>query len=76
MMTMSHMDEAYRIGCDSYALKHWNNLPTTASRKRQIDALRADQRWQRDHHDEVSRRIDRLIRSIEDGSNHANEVQR
>jgi len=41
--------EATKIGDDSYELQAFMKLEMTASRKRQIEALKADQRWQQDH---------------------------
>jgi hypothetical protein len=69
MMHQAHRNEAAKIASDSYMLQNWEYLPHNASARRQVEALKADQEWQRKHHDEVSARIDRLIRDIEDGSN-------
>ena len=59
------INEAISIGNDSYELQHFMQLKKTASNKSQIEALKSDQSWQRDHLDEVSGRIDRLIYKLE-----------
>jgi len=60
-----HIAEAAAIGADSFALLNFGQLPRRASRAAQIEALWADQRWQENHHGDISRRIDGLIRLIE-----------
>jgi hypothetical protein len=57
--------EATKIGNDSYELQAFMQLKVSANRKKQIEALKADQRWQQDHLDEISGRIDRLIYKLE-----------
>ncbi len=57
--------EATSIGDDSYELQAFMQLKTSASTKKQIEALKSDQRWQQDHLDEVSGRIDRLMHKLE-----------
>ena len=69
MKQADHIQEAEMIGAESFSLLNYNQLPRNASAARQVDALKRDQHWQQLHHDEVSSRIDRLIRAIEDGSN-------
>ena len=69
MKRAEHIDEARKIGDDSWCLLHFAQLPPGANARDQVAALHADQVWQRLHHDEISRRIDILIRAIEDGSN-------
>lgn len=64
MKDPKHIQEADMIGRESYALMHYFLLPPDASPQRQIEALQSDQHWQQLHHDEVSHRIDRLIRDI------------
>ncbi len=54
-------DVAKSIGDDSFELLNFTQLPDTASVQEQVDALRADQMWQEDHHNEISRRIAYLI---------------
>jgi hypothetical protein len=60
-----HIMAASKIGSDSWALLNFENLPRNASRKRQIEALHADQRWLRNHTEEICHQIDKLIREIE-----------
>jgi hypothetical protein len=69
MKRAEHVNEAEQIGAESFSLLNYGQLPRNASAVRQADALKRDQHWQQLHHDEVSSRIDRLIRAIEDGSN-------
>lgn len=57
--------EAISIGSDSYELQNFMVLKKTASKESQIEALKSDQNWQRDHFDEISGRIDILIQRIE-----------
>jgi hypothetical protein len=59
-----HVLVANEIGNDSYELINFNQLPKSASAERQISALEADKEWQRSHHDETIRAIDRLIQEI------------
>lgn len=65
MKLPKHIEEAERIGADSYSLLNYSELPRNASRARQVEALKRDQHWQQLHHDEVSRWIDYLIQDIE-----------
>jgi hypothetical protein len=59
-------EEAKAIGKDSYSLLNFERLPLNASVSKQIEALRADRRWQEDHLVEISGRIDRLIQKLEE----------
>ena len=59
------MTEAQHIGADSYSLINYDQLSMDATVGQQIDALRADNRWQQDHHEEIARAIESLIRDIE-----------
>lgn len=59
-------DEAEAIGNNSFELINFVELPDTATAQEQIDALRADQRWQEHHNIEISQAIDRLIQLVED----------
>ena len=61
------------IGGDSWDLLNFQQLPDNATPNVQIAALREDQRWQADHHNEVSKRIDYLIQDIEKASDHDGE---
>lgn len=65
MKSKNHIENAKAIGDDSWELLNYTQLPSNASAARQIEALKADQDWQRNHHDEISRRIDVLIADIE-----------
>ncbi len=56
---------AKAIGNDSFELLNFAGLPATASVARQKEALRQDQRWLENHHNEISRRIDNLIQFID-----------
>ena len=68
MKRPEHIEEARRIGAESFALLQYDQLPCNASAARQIEALKLDQCWQTLHHDEVSSRIDCLIAKIEAGA--------
>lgn len=57
--------EAVDIGNDSWELQNFMALPENASKKRQIEALKSDQAWQRKHIDSVASRIDDLMQRIE-----------
>ena len=61
-----HIQEAATIGKDSYWLMHFEQLPPGASLRRQVDALKADKRWQEQHLGEVTGQINRLIKDIEE----------
>ena len=56
---------AKAIGNDSFELLNFAGLSVIASNARQIEALRQDQRWLENHHNEISRRIDNLIQFID-----------
>ena len=58
-------DEIKAIGDDSWELLRTTGLRANASRASIIEALEADQKWQRDHTDTVSKRIDALVAAIE-----------
>ena len=58
---------AKSIGDSSFELLNFNGLPHNASKERQIEALKQDERWQEEHHNMVSKRIDNLIQRIESG---------
>ena len=60
-------DELEQIEDDSYSLLNYRNLPSLATPSQQVEALRRDKGWQEDHQIEVSRRIDRVIKNIEEG---------
>ncbi len=68
MKLPNHMMEARGIGADSYCLQHYDQLPKTASKKSQVQALNDDLRWQEQHHTEITLRIKRLIHDIRDDS--------
>lgn len=57
---------AKEIGDMHFDLLHFNDLPKNASKKKQVEALRRDQRWQEDHQNEMSKHIDHLIDHIEE----------
>lgn len=57
--------EAFKIGRDSYELQHFMQLNKRVGIKKQIEALKQDQVWQQDHHDEISGCIDILINKLE-----------
>jgi hypothetical protein len=65
MKTRSHIHEAINIGKDSWELVNYEALPVNSSAEKQIEALRADQQWQRDHLEAISARIEVLIDDIE-----------
>lgn len=65
MKKVEHVNEANRIGNDSWWLMNFGQLPAGASAKRQVEALRQDKEWQRRKYEETSRAIDYLIESIE-----------
>ena len=56
---------AASIGDDSFSLINYESLSPAASKTKQIEALSQDQRWQEEHHNIISRRIDNLIDRIE-----------
>ena len=60
---------AAEIGADSWAMLNFEQLPRNASAARQVEALKADQTWQRLKWEETSRAIDELIADIESTSN-------
>ena len=66
-MKEKHRVEAEEIGKDSCSLLHFMQLPKNANRVKQVEALKADQAWQQSHHEEILRRVDRLIRDVEQG---------
>lgn len=74
MKRKNHIEDAKAIGDDSWELLNYTQLSSNASAARQIEALKADQDWQRNHQDEVSRRIDVLIADIERTSDSAGSV--
>ena len=69
MKRPENIETAEQIGADSWALLNYDQLPRNASAARQIEALKADQTWQRLKWEETSRAIDDLIASIESTSN-------
>ena len=66
MKEPQHIVAAHLIGADSWALLNFEQLPEHATVKKQVEALRADQRWQELKNIEISAAIDRLISSIEE----------
>ena len=66
MKKPKHVKEAKLIGNDSWELINFTQLPKNASRKRQIEALKDDQKWQEDHMIEISSQIDYLIADIDE----------
>ncbi len=64
MKQQQHIDEAEKIGADSWQLLNFHELPGSASSAEQINALIADHQWQVDHINEVGRRIDALINGL------------
>jgi len=64
MIKPQHRAEAEAIGADSWRLLNFSQLPDNASRERQLDALRADKKWQEDHMNEIGRRISALIHDV------------
>ena len=56
---------AEAIGNDSFELLNFVSLSAIASKAKQIEALRQDQKWLENHHNEISRRIDNLIQFID-----------
>ncbi len=56
---------AEAIGDDSFELLNFAGLPDNASKVRQMEALKQDQKWLENHHNEISRRIDNLIQFID-----------
>jgi len=60
-----HIEEAERIGADSWGLNSFNDLPRDASCLKQIEALKADRRWIEDHINSVLRSIDYLIQEVD-----------
>jgi len=65
MKQQKHVQEANRIGSDSWPLAEFEQCPTDATAARQIECLQADKRWQELHKIEASAAIDRLISAIE-----------
>ena len=65
MKQPQHEREADNIGEASFDLLNYAGLPVTASTIRQVEALKRDQEWQTDYHNEISKRIDYLIADIE-----------
>ena len=59
---------AKEIGDMHYQLIHFDQLPKTASKEQQLEALRQDQRWQEQHQTEMNRHIDNLMTTIEYGN--------
>jgi hypothetical protein len=69
MKLKKHIAMAEWIGADSWELLNFEQLPRNASAERQIEALKLDQKWQRNKFEETSRSIDELIADIESTSN-------
>ncbi len=70
MITKLTQEIAKQIGEDSFDLLNFNQLPVRCSIVEQTRALKRDQEWQTDHHNEIVSRIDTLISEIR-GSLHA-----
>jgi hypothetical protein len=66
MKKPEHIREAAEIGADSWELIRFASLPDAASPAQQIQALKDDAQWQRDHAEEIQHQIDRLIKKIEE----------
>jgi hypothetical protein len=60
-------EEVVDIGANSYALHNFNDLKKSASKAKQIEALRADRRWHVDHNSEIIHRINVLLYGLEYG---------
>ena len=67
MKQKKHIDIADKIGEDSWDLLNFNELKNSSVASVQVTALKVDQKWQEDHQNEISRRIDGLIQEIEEG---------
>lgn len=65
MKKTEHIKEAQSIGDDSYELVNFVQLPLNAAAGRQVEALKKDQEWQRNHQNIIARNIDALIQEIE-----------
>jgi len=59
-----HIKEAEIIGNETWELQHFMQLKN-ATKKRQIEALKLDQKWMHDHVNRWSAQIDYLIQAIE-----------
>ena len=67
MIQDRHRKEAKAIGDASWELMAFSQLPRNASAKRQVEALKQDQKWQEDHIQEIGGAIDCLVNDIEEG---------
>ncbi len=67
MIKPEHIEEAKRIGNDSWILNQFLDLPKDASKKEQIKALQSEAQWMRDHIQSICSQIDRLCDKIEEG---------
>ena len=65
-----HIIEAHAIGDDSWSLINFQSLPKSATVAEQVDALKADRKWQENHIQEVARNINNLIKDIEATASH------
>ncbi|HUX00516.1 MAG TPA: hypothetical protein VMY35_05995 [Phycisphaerae bacterium] len=65
MKHAKHIGRAAQIGADSWELLAFTQLRANASAASQIRALTSDEKWIRDHTEEVCARIDLLIKDIE-----------
>lgn len=65
MKKLAHIEEAERIGANSWDLQNFHQLPRTATAAQQVEALKADLAWQRRNHDEAARAISKLIADVE-----------
>lgn len=64
-LTMEQFKEIVSIESDSWACLNFGDLPVNASKTRVISALKKDAAWQNDHNDEIQKRFEYLIQSIE-----------
>lgn len=55
---------AAEVSREHYQLLNFDSLPMSASPRAQIDALKADQEWQQNHQNVMSRRIDQVIEQV------------
>lgn len=65
MKKAHHIKVARGIAADSWALLRFESLPLAATVEQQVEALRGDQAWIRDHCEDVVREIDDLIDMIQ-----------
>lgn len=66
MKQLKHIHEADNIGGMMFDLQNFEQLPVTASKQQQKEALQLDLQWIRNHSSDVERRLQALISDIDE----------